>query len=204
VKVKICGLTRSEDVQAAVDAGADALGFVFTRSPRQLAPDTAKDLCDMVPDGILRVGLFLNQTGAQVDSIIHSVALDLLQFHGAETDEFCASFGLPYLKAVAVSDVNSAARAQTAYPGANGLLFDSHIVGTRGGRGMVFDWTLLQSRQLSKPVWLAGGLNIGNVGQAIEIVRPYAVDVSSGVEVSPGVKDAAMIRAFIQAAKNSS
>jgi len=199
IRIKICGLTREEDVKCAIKAGADALGFVFTESPRRVSIDTAIGLLRHVPQGILRVGLFLDQERFEISSVVNSVALDVLQFHGNETERDCNYFGLPWLKAVAMEDAESAARAELEYPGAMGLLLDSHARGERGGSGRSFDWSLCRS--LSKPVWLAGGLNAANVSQAIRSVSPYAVDVSSGVEASPGIKDASRISSFIRAVR---
>ena len=199
VKVKICGLTRDEDVKAAVTAGADVLGFVFTDSPRRISIDTAIRLSGYVPAGVLRVGLFLDQDRSEIDRVLDSVALDILQFHGCETEQQCNVFNLPWLKAVAMDNAGSAKLAETEYPGALGLLLDSHTAGKRGGSGKVFDWSL--SAPLAKPVWLAGGLDTENVAQAIRTVRPYAVDVSSGVESAPGIKDSARISNFIKAVR---
>ncbi len=199
VRVKICGLTRDEDVKAAVAAGADAVGFVFTASPRRISAETAIRLSSYVPEGVLRVGLFLDQDRSEIDRVINSVPLDVLQFHGSETEQECSVFGLPWLKAVAMENAESAKQAESDYPGAMGLLLDSHTTGKRGGSGKVFDWSL--SRPVAKPIWLAGGLNATNVAQAIHIVRPFAVDVSSGVEAAPGIKDTSRIRAFIKAVR---
>ena len=199
IKVKICGLTRDEDVKAAVAAGADAIGFVFTASPRRISINTAIRLSSYVPKGVLRVGLFLDQDRSEIDQVINSVSLDVLQFHGSETEQECRVFGLPWLKAVAMENAESAKQAESDYPGAMGLLLDSHATGKRGGSGKVFDWSL--SRSIAKPIWLAGGLNSANVAQAIRVVRPFAVDVSSGVEAAPGIKDASRIRTFIKAVR---
>ena len=199
VRVKICGLTRVEDVKSAIEAGADAVGFVFTRSPRCISVETATRLVNYVPKGVLRVGLFLNQDRSEIRKVVSSVPLDVLQFHGSETEQECNAFGLPWLKAVAMENTESARQAERDFPNAMGLLLDSHTAGKRGGSGNVFDWTL--SRPLSMPVWLAGGLNADNVARAIRIVRPFAVDVSSGVEVSPGIKDTTRMTAFINAVR---
>lgn len=199
IKIKICGLTRDEDVKAAVAAGADAIGFVFTASPRRISINTAIRLSSYVPEGVLRVGLFLDQDRSEIDRVINSVSLDVLQFHGSETEQECRVFGLPWLKAVAMENAESAKQAESDYPGAMGLLLDSHATGKRGGSGKVFDWSL--SRSIAKPIWLAGGLNSANVAQAIRVVRPFAVDVSSGVEAAPGIKDASRILTFIKAAR---
>ncbi len=201
VKIKICGLTRAEDVKTAIVAGADAIGFVFTASPRRIDIDTAIRLCAYVPEGVLRVGLFLDQEGHEVERVISAVALDILQFHGGETEQFCVAFGLPWLKAVAMENAESMRLAERDYPGAAGLLLDSHSKGNRGGSGKQFDWSL--ARPLTKPVWLAGGLNAENVGQAIHTVRPFAVDVSSGVEAQPGIKDKTKVMAFIKAVRKA-
>ena len=200
IRIKICGLTRDGDVRDTVACGADAIGFVFTASPRRISIETAIRLCSYVPESVLRVGLFLDQDRSEIDRVINSVSLDVLQFHGSETEQECCVFGLPWLKAVAMENAESAKQAESDYPGAMGLLLDSHATGKRGGSGKVFDWSL--SRPVSKPVWLAGGLTAENVTQAIGIVRPFAVDVSSGVEVSPGIKDATRIMAFISAVRD--
>ena len=165
VQVKICGLTRVEDVKAAVACGADALGFVFTKSPRRISVNTAIRLSGYVPESILRVGLFLDQDRSEIERVVNSVPLDVLQFHGLETEQECSVFGLPWLKAVAMENVESAKQAEHDYPGATGLLLDSHAKGKRGGSGQKFDWSF--SRPVSIPVWLAGGLDTDNVGEAI-------------------------------------
>jgi phosphoribosylanthranilate isomerase len=201
VKIKICGLTRAEDVQAAVYAGADAIGFVFTASPRRVSIDKAQKLSAYVPGGILRVGLFLDQDRSEIERVTASVPLDILQFHGSETEQECNFFKLPWLKAVAMENAGSVKQAEQDFPGAAGLLLDSHSKGTRGGSGRLFDWSL--SRPVDKPVWLAGGLNAENVGRAIQIVRPYAVDVSSGVESEPGIKDPTRMKAFVKAVRQA-
>jgi len=199
VRVKVCGLTRVEDVKSAVDAGVDAVGFVFAKSPRRISVETAIGLVNYVPKGVLRVGLFLDQERAEIGQVVNSVPLDVLQFHGSETERECSAFDLPWLKAVAMENAESARQAERDFPNAMGLLLDSHTTGKRGGSGRAFDWSL--SRPVSKPVWLAGGLKAENVTQAIRIVRPFAVDVSSGVEASPGIKDATRIIAFINAVR---
>ena len=199
VKIKICGLTRAQDVKAAVEAGADVLGFVFASSPRCVSIDTAKRLSSYVPRGVLRVGLFMDQNRLEVEQVIATVPLDILQFHGSETEQECSAFKMPWLKAVAMENAGSLKQAERDFPGAAGLLLDSHSKGKRGGTGKLFDWSL--SRPVDKPVWLAGGLNPDNVEEAIHAVKPFAVDVSSGVESRPGIKDAAMIDAFVQAVR---
>jgi phosphoribosylanthranilate isomerase len=199
INIKICGLTREEDVRAVVAAGIDAVGFVFTDSPRRISIETAIRLVSYVPDGVLRVGLFLDQDRDEITRVIETVSLDILQFHGRETEQECKVFGLPWLKAVAMESADSVKQAERDYPGATGLLLDSHQAGQRGGSGKVFDWSL--SRPLTKPIWLAGGLNVGNVGRAIRAVRPFAVDVSSGVEAAPGIKDESKVLEFVKAVR---
>jgi phosphoribosylanthranilate isomerase len=201
VKIKICGLTRAEDVQAAVEAGAGAIGFVFTASPRRISIDKAIELSAYVPGGVLRVGLFLDQDRSEIERVTGSVPLDILQFHGNETEQECDRFKLPWLKAVAMENAESVKQAEQDFPGAAGLLLDSHSKGKRGGSGKSFDWSL--SRSIEKPVWLAGGLNADNVTRAIQTVRPYAVDVSSGVESEPGIKDPTRLKAFVKAVRQA-
>jgi len=201
VKIKICGLTRAEDVQAAAAAGADAVGFVFAASPRRVSVETALRLAGYVPEGVLRVGLFMDQASSEIGQVVGSVPLDMLQFHGSETEPECMAFGKPWLKAVAMQDAASIERALRDFPGAAGLLLDSHAKGQRGGSGRTFDWSL--SKPVAKNIWLAGGLNADNVGDAIRAVKPYAVDVSSGVEIEPGIKDAARINAFVRAVRRA-
>lgn len=198
-RIKICGLTRSQDVQSAISRGADAIGFVFANSPRRISPETAARLALGVPAGVLRVGLFLDQERADIERVLETVPLDVLQFHGSETEAQCSVFALPWLKAVAMQDTGSIERAERDYPGAMGLLLDSHRAGQRGGSGRVFDWSLV--RDAAKPLWLAGGLDAVNVAGAITTIRPYAVDVSSGVESAPGIKDAGKMSKFIEAAR---
>lgn len=200
-RIKICGLTRAGDVECAVGCGADAIGFVFAESPRRVSAVTAARLAGLAPPGVMRVGLFLEQTPAFIGSVLDAVPLDVLQFHGREREAECAAFGLPWLKAVAMDDAESLQRALDEFPGAMGLLLDSHRAGQRGGRGKSFDWSLVST--VDKPLWLAGGLDPGNVGAAIETVGPYAVDVSSGVESSPGIKDAGKMTAFCAAVRQA-
>jgi len=199
VRVKICGLTRASDVRDAAAAGARLLGFVFASSPRRLEPDQAAALMSEVPPGIQRVGLFLNPQRADVMRVLRIAELDLLQFHGDEDNAFCGSFRLPFVKAIAMGRETPVSGPWQAYPDASALLFDSHAPGRPGGTGRVFDWMKL--RPAAREVWLAGGLTPENVGQAIREVRPQVVDVSSGVEQAPGIKDPERMRAFIAAAR---
>ncbi len=200
VKIKICGMTRRRDVHAAVQAGADALGFVFApRSKRLLSADRAAELVAGVPAFVCRVGLFMDQDAGAVAAILNRVPLNLLQFHGAEEAAFCRQFGLPYIKAVSMDAVDAVTRAAKDFEDASALLLDSHARGGVGGTGRVFDWALVP--QCALPLVLAGGLAPGNVRRAIEQVRPWAVDVSSGVESAPGIKSEALMQEFIKEAK---
>ena len=200
VRVKICGMTRSVDVQAAIRAGADALGFVFaSRSKRVLDKPLAAELVAQVPAFISRVGLFMDQDSSEVVSILKQVPLNLLQFHGNEDADYCRQFGLPYIKAVSMASDLAVARAVNDYSDAAALLLDSHAPGGVGGTGAVFNWSLIPA--VSLPIVLAGGLTPGNVRQAVKQVKPWAVDVSSGVEDSPGIKNDELMRVFIKEAK---
>jgi phosphoribosylanthranilate isomerase len=201
MRVKICGITRQEDVQAAVAAGADALGFVFApRSRRVLDPDAAAALARRVPAFVSRVGLFMDQDFEQVSRVLDRVPLSLLQFHGREDAAFCRSFGLPYVKALAMGSAPSLALAERSYADAAGLLLDSHRSGEIGGTGQSFDWSGIPDLEL--PLILAGGLTPDNVRQAVRQVRPWAVDVSSGVEDAPGIKNAEKMKIFVSEAKS--
>lgn len=212
VKVKICGLTRSRDVRAAVACGADALGFVFAAgSKREIDPKKAQELVQWVPAFVARVGLFLDQDAEQVGSILAQVPLSLLQFHGRETAAFCRQFGLPYIKAVSMNSGHAAAQAVEQAEGefndAAALLLDSHDPGGLGGTGRAFHWQRMgqtgaqAGARTGRPLILAGGLTPDNVRAAVRLVQPWAVDVSSGVEDAPGIKNTAAMRRFIEQAK---
>jgi len=193
-------MTRDADVAAAVEAGADALGFVFTaRSKRFLDTGHAAHLVAQVPAFVSRVGLFLDQDFEEVERVLRRVPLNLLQFHGNEDAEYCRRFGMPYIKAVSMDSDQAVRQAEGVYRDAAALLLDSHPPGGAGGTGAVFDWNMIPA--VSIPLVLAGGLTPGNVGQAVEQVRPWAVDVSSGVEDAPGIKNEMMMRTFITEAK---
>jgi phosphoribosylanthranilate isomerase len=199
-RVKICGITRAEDGLAAAAAGADAIGLVFAESPRRVTVAQARAVVDALPPFIKVVGLFVDAAETEIREVLHQVPLDLLQFHGRESPEFCRSAGRPYIKAIAMRDgVDGAAEARR-YPDAAGLLFDAYHPQLAGGSGDTFDWARVP-RDLRRPVILAGGLTPENVASAVQAVRPYAVDVSSGVEVSKGIKSAEKIVAFIRNAK---
>ena len=201
-RIKICGITRVEDGLAAALIGADAIGLVFhERSPRHVSIRQAAQLAAVLPPFISAVGLFVNTEAAFVREVLASVPLDLLQFHGDESPEYCAQFSKPYIKAIRVKAGVDLLQCASDFRSAQGLLLDAHVEGIRGGTGTVFDWALIPEK-LSLPVILSGGLDAQNVAAAIKQVRPYAVDVSSGVEASKGIKDAAKIAAFINEVKN--
>jgi len=199
-RVKICGITRETDLRAAVAAGADALGFVFSpRSKRCLDPGLAESLVAQVPPFVARVALFMDQEVADVERVLERVPVNVLQFHGREEAGFCRQFGLPYIKAVSMREGEQAAEAGNRWPDAAGLLLDSHSTGDPGGTGETFDWTSIPT--FSRPLILAGGLTAENVREAVVRVKPWAVDVSSGVEDAPGVKNAEKMRKFVREAK---
>lgn len=198
-RVKICGITRIEDAIAAAQAGADAIGFVFDpKSPRHINPDQALKIARMLPPFITVVGLFVNAAPDTIEGVLQHVPLDLIQFHGNEKPEQCRRYHRSYIKAIHMqADVDLYEKARL-YSDATGLLLDTYRADTAGGTGRAFDWDRVP-RDLGKPLVLAGGLTPENVGAAIRKVRPYAVDVSSGVEQVKGIKDAKKISDFIEA-----
>ena len=200
-RVKICGLTRSDDVHAAVAAGVDSIGLVFhARSARNLELHQAAALACEIPAFVSLTALFLNPDERLVESVLNKVRPEILQFHGQEDAAFCSAFGRRYIKAVAMGgSTDELARTCERHPDACGYLLDSHAPGDMGGSGTPFDWTTLDESKL--PLILAGGLKPENVGQAIEQVRPWAVDVSSGVEQAPGLKSADKIHSFLAAVR---
>ena len=200
-RVKICGITRVEDAVAAASSGADAIGLVFYQhSPRHVGIAQAKQLADALPPFVAVVGLFVNAEAAFVREVLASVPLDMLQFHGDESPVYCTQFTKPYLKAIRVKAGVDLLQCASDFRSARGLLLDAHVEGIPGGTGTAFDWVLIPKR-LSLPVILSGGLDAENVAAAIRQVRPYAVDVSSGVEAGKGIKDAVKIAAFINEVK---
>ena len=201
VKVKICGITSAADALAAVDAGADALGFMFyAPSPRNVNFDVAAEIIRQLPPFVAKVGVFVNPAEDEVRRAIAECGLDTLQFHGEETPEFCRRFGLKTMKAFRVRDAESL-RQTDAYANEAWLL-DSYVAGQLGGTGARFNWDLATEAARGHTVLLAGGLTPENAAEAVRKVRPYGLDVSSGVESAPGRKDAAKVRAFIAAAKS--
>lgn len=200
-RIKICGLTREQDVQVAARNGADAIGLVFyARSPRHVSIAQAAQLVSVLPPFVTSVGLFVDAAPEFVREVLAAVPLDVLQFHGNESPLYCAQFDRPYLKAIRVKAGVNLLQCAADFHSARGLLLDAYVEGVPGGTGAKFDWTLIPD-DLGMPVVLSGGLNVDNVAAAINTVRPYAVDVSSGVEVSKGIKDTAKIEHFIREAK---
>lgn len=201
VRTKICGITRIEDALAAVEAGADAIGFVFyAKSPRAVDVRQARAIIEQLPPFVTTVGLFVNASRCELNEILEVVPLDLLQFHGDETPSDCEGYHRPWIKALRVRPGDDLEAACQQYSGARGILLDTYVAGVPGGTGEAFDWSLVPAR-LSKPIILAGGLSADNVGQAIAQVNPYAVDVSGGVEQAKGIKDASKIEAFMRAVR---
>lgn len=204
-RIKFCGMTRAEDVRLAVELGVDYVGLVFApRSPRRVSLEQGRVLRALVPEHVAVVALAMDNPAAEVHAVLEHVAPDLLQFHGAEDDAFCAGFGRPFLKAIAMGGGrgdDGRVRA-AAFPSAYGYLFDGHGVGEQGGSGQRFDWKRLPG-DLGKPTFLAGGLNDANVGVAIRSARPWGVDVSSGIESAPGIKDGEKMRRLVDAARHA-
>ncbi|MNM39278.1 N-(5'-phosphoribosyl)anthranilate isomerase [compost metagenome] len=203
VRSKICGITRIEDALAAAEAGADAIGLVFyAKSPRAVDVRQARAIIAELPPFVTTVGLFVNASRCELNEILEVVPLDLLQFHGDETPQDCEGYHRPWIKALRVRPGDDLEAACQRYAGARGILLDTYVPGVPGGTGEAFDWSLVPAR-LGKPIILAGGLSADNVGQAIARVKPYAVDVSGGVEQAKGIKDAAKIEAFMRAVKQA-
>ncbi len=203
-RVKICGITRVEDALAAAALGADAIGLVFyEKSPRHVAIKQAAEICRQLPAFVTTVGLFLDAEPPAVNSVLEQVSIDLLQFHGAEDPEYCDRFDRPYIKALAMGSLagDGVVDQAKAFERARGLLLDSHSAGAAGGTGDTFDWSGIP--ELDKPLILAGGLNAGNVAAAIDRVRPWAVDVSSGVEADKGIKSVDLMSAFMSEVENA-
>jgi phosphoribosylanthranilate isomerase len=199
----MCGITRPQDGLAAAAAGADAIGLVFyAKSPRNVALDQAAAIARALPPFVSSVALFVNPTPAEVDAVLQKVRPDVLQFHGEESPEFCRSFGVPYLKAARVRPDSDLLQFAASFADAQGFLLDAWSEAGHGGTGERFDWNLIPAN-LPKPLILAGGLTPENVRLAIETVHPWAVDVSSGIEQSKGIKDAARIAAFMKEVENA-
>lgn len=203
VKVKICGITNESDALAAVEAGADAIGFIFyNKSPRFIAPEKAGEISRILPPFISRVGVFVNPEADFVKQAIALGLIDTLQFHGDEPPEFCLQFNMKCIKAFRVKDTKTLEQCRKYKNFA--WLFDTYVEGAQGGTGVVFNWDIaIQARKENRFLILSGGLSPENVVDAVKKVQPYAVDVSSGVEIAPGKKDHQKIKAFISNAKNA-
>lgn len=197
-RVKVCGITQVGDALVAAAAGVDAIGLVFAEaSPRRVSLDQARAVCAALPPFVTAVGLFVDAAPAQIREVLGQVPLDLLQFHGGETPEQCRGYGRPYIRAIHMRPGVDLAAEARRYADAAGLLLDTYSPSAAGGTGVVFDWAQVP-REFGLPIILAGGLTPENVAAAILKVRPYAVDVSSGVEQGKGIKDAAKIIAFMR------
>ena len=200
-RVKFCGLTRPADADAAVHLGADAIGLVLARgSPRFIEPAQAVIIRRRLPPFVQAVALLRNATADEVRNAIEVLQPDLLQFHGDEAPEFCAAFGLPYLRAVPMKGLADLAGWEARFASASALLLDAHGPAEAGGQGVTFDWSRVRAQ---RPYVLAGGLTPGNVGAAVRQLRPFAVDVSSGIESAPGLKDEDRMRRFIEAVRKA-
>jgi len=197
VRVKICGITRIEDALACVDAGADALGFVFhEKSARFVTPERARSIVAALPPFVTTVGVFLDAETETVCEIARIAGIEVAQFHGDEPAEACDAVGMPYVKTIPVCASFDAGALDLAFPRASGILLDTAVGAQRGGTGTAFDWRLWP-KESHRRLILAGGLGPANVARAIEVTKPYAVDVCTGVESTPGKKDADKVRAFI-------
>ncbi len=200
-RVKICGITRRQDAEFAIENGADALGLVFyPASPRAVTIAQAKEIVAKLPPFVTIVALFVDAEPEQVQACLNMLPIDVLQFHGDESPEYCEQFGKTYLKAIRMRKEVDLELLTKQYASASALLLDSYQAGVPGGTGQVFDWSMI--KKIDKPVILAGGLNIDNVAMAIKQVQPYAVDVSGGVEQAKGIKDNQKISAFMQEVAN--
>lgn len=204
VRIKVCGITRTQDAVDAAQAGADAIGLVFyEKSPRYVTVEQAQKIIAALPPFVSVVALFVDPDAGLVQQVLAACAIDILQFHGDETDDFCRSFHRPYLKAVRVRSADDISDAAKRFHDARGLLADAFVEGVHGGTGTTFDWSLLPPN-LPLPLILSGGLAPGNVALAVRSVHPAAVDVSSGVEVAKGIKDKVKIAEFISGVRHGS
>ena len=203
VRVKICGITRPQDALLAAQSGADAIGLVFfPGSPRAVNIDRAQQIIAELPPFVSKVGLFVNASAAEIDTVLENVSLDILQFHGDEQPEQCSCFPRPFIKAIRMQDNMNLKAMEDKYSSAAALLLDSYVKDIYGGTGTSFDWSGIPD-DITKPLILAGGLDAGNVATAVKQVRPYGVDVSGGVELEKGIKDAGKIEQFIREVRNA-
>ena len=202
-KIKICGITRPEDAILASELGVDAIGLVFYgESPRAITIDQARDIVAVVSPFTSIVGLFVDETQYEIQTVLDEVSLDVLQFHGDQSQALCADFGRRYFKAIRIGGDTDIEAEMADYPDASAFLLDTHSDKARGGTGESFDWEKVPARS-KKPIILAGGLNPDNVAEAIRKTSPYAVDVSSGVELSKGIKDVEKMTAFVNAVRGA-
>ncbi|MFK5985831.1 MAG: phosphoribosylanthranilate isomerase [Pseudomonadota bacterium] len=200
-RTKICGITNIEDGLFAIDCGADALGFVFyPPSPRNISVQDAAEIIKQLPPFVTMVGLFVDESRDVIEQTINQTQIDLLQFHGNEDEAFCQQFSFPYIKAIRMKDGLDIQQLIEDYSSARAILLDSYVAGIPGGTGEAFNWELIPA-QTSKAIILAGGLTPENVAEAINIVKPFAVDVSGGVEKSKGIKDHKKIQDFIKSTR---
>jgi len=200
-RVKICGITRPQDAEFIAEMGADAIGLVFySASPRAVTVAQASQIVASLPPFVSVVALFVNAAVSEVEACLASLSVDILQFHGDESPDYCVQFGLPYMKAIRMREDTDLKELAKQYHHASALLLDSYQAGVPGGTGRVFDWSMIDT--IDKPIILAGGLTVENVASAIKQVQPYAVDVSGGVEGDKGFKEKTMIEAFMQEVSN--
>lgn len=207
-RIKFCGITREQDMQQAVVLGVDAVGLVFANnSPRAVNVQQACTLINHCGPLVTRIGLFMDQDASTISHILDQVPLDMLQFHGSETEQFCTSFGMPYLKSVAMGTAGNVERDRTMtvesanidYASASALLLDSNALGQPGGSGETFDWSKVP--EINQPIIIAGGLDASNVSDVVTQLKPYAVDVSSGIESAKGKKDINKMRDFVESVR---
>ena len=202
-RVKICGVTQEKDAVNIARAGADALGFVFFKpSPRYISPEQAAAIIKALPPFVTSVGLFVDADHAFVEEVLKQAPLNMLQFHGNETEAQCSAFGIPYIKSLRMEEGLSVVDAISNYPSCSGILLDTYVANTPGGTGQTFDWSRVP-REAEKPIILAGGLTPDNVAQAISVTSPWAVDVSGGVEKAKGIKDLTLVHRFLEGAKRA-
>jgi phosphoribosylanthranilate isomerase len=201
--IKVCGITNPEDALAAAEMGADAVGFVFAPSPRQVSPEMAKEIIRKIPMAVRTVGVFVNENPETVASISNLCDLDLLQLHGKETTHYCGQFGRRVIKAVRVQNENDLEVCSEYVGVVQAFLLDTYVAGQSGGTGVTFDWNIAHTARKYGHIILAGGLNPDNVATAIGAVKPYGVDASSGLEQKPGVKDHDKLAQFIQAVRHA-
>ena len=203
-KIKICGITNAKDAQVASDLGVDAVGFVFAESPRRVDPVTAQKICLSLPPFVNRVGVFVDEVTDVVTEVVNFCKLDYAQLHGKETPYYCKALAFKVLKAIRVKDKDSIEDMSAYREFVNGFVLDAYVKGKQGGTGKTFDWALAKEAQKYGHVILSGGLTPATVREAIELVGPYGVDVSSGVESSPGIKDHDKMGRFVEKIRNKS